>query len=73
MFTGIIEQTGEVLSIRSAGGGRRLTVEVGPLAAGLGPGASVAVSGACLTVSSVEGTRAEFDVVAETLRRTTLG
>ena len=34
---------------------------------------SVAVSGACLTVAAVEGSEAEFDVVAETLQRTTLG
>lgn len=73
MFTGIIEYMGGVLSARSSGGGRRLTVDVGPLEEGLQPGASIAVSGACLTVSSVEGTRAEFDVMAETLRRTTLG
>jgi len=48
-------------------------VELGPLAEGLGAGDSVAVGGACLTVTAVAGGAADFDVVPETLARTTLG
>ena len=72
MFTGIIRHVGLV---RRAGGAavRRLRIDLGPLAAGLAAGDSVSVSGACLTVAAVEGSEAEFDVVAETLQRTTLG
>ena len=73
MFTGIVRHVGRIESTRSAAGGARLAIDLGPLAAGLKLGDSVAVSGACLTVTALDGSRASFDVVAETLRRTTLG
>lgn len=73
MFTGIIEHVGRVEAARPRGNGRRIAIDVGPLADGLAGGASLAVSGACLTVAAIEGRRAEFDAVAETLARTTLG
>jgi riboflavin synthase len=44
-----------------------------PIASQLEPGDSIAVNGACLTAREVEGSRFRADVVAETLRRTTLG
>lgn len=66
MFTGIVERTGRV-----AAPGRRLTVETGWH--DLKPGESVAVSGVCLTVARLDGDRAGFDVVPETVSRTTLG
>ena len=66
MFTGIVERTGRV-----AAPGRRLTVETGWH--DLKPGESVAVSGVCLTVARLDGDRAGFDVVPETVARTTLG
>jgi riboflavin synthase len=72
MFTGIIQHVGRVLAAGSQGGGRRLLLDIGPLAEGLESGASLAVSGACLTARCVQGDRAEFDAVAETLARTTL-
>jgi riboflavin synthase len=46
---------------------------LGPLHAGAAVGASIAVDGACLTVAGYDDTGAEFDVVPETLSRTTLG
>ena len=73
MFTGIIQHVGRVVSAGASGAGRRLGVETGPLAERLGPGASLAVDGACLTVSAIDGQRVELDVVPETLSRTTLG
>jgi riboflavin synthase len=66
MFTGIVERTGRVL--RS---GRRLVVETGWDDLVLGE--SVAVAGVCLTVAALDGPRAGFDLVPETLRKTTLG
>jgi len=48
-------------------------IDLGPLVEGLSVGDSVAVAGACLTVANLKGSAAEFDVVAETLSRTTLG
>lgn len=73
MFTGIIEHLGVVTATRAVAGGRRLTLDAGPCAADLSPGASLAVSGVCLTVVSRDGDSLSFDVIAETLRRSNLG
>ena len=73
MFTGIVESRGTVRAVRAAPGGRRLTIDCGGLAEGIALGASVAVDGACLTVCGVTGSCLDFDVMAETLRHTTLG
>ena len=43
------------------------------MAAGVAVGDSVAVNGACLTATRVDGSVVEFDVSAETMRVTTLG
>lgn len=72
MFTGIVERKGEILSAERTGRGVKLSVEMGELAEGVKAGDSVSVSGVCLTVASMSGSRAEFDVVEETVRRTTL-
>ena len=72
MFTGIVEGKGEVVSVERAGRGLRLAVEMGELADGVRPGDSVCVSGVCLTVARVDGSRLFFDAVEETVRRTTL-
>lgn len=73
MFTGIIQHVGEVTDVRAAGSGRRLTIDLGPPVEGLAVGGSVAVNGACLTACAVQGPLGSFDVIAETLSRTTLG
>lgn len=73
MFTGIIRHIGTVLAIGPTAAGKKLTIDIGPLAAGLHLGDSIAVDGACLTASALAGAAAEFDVVTETLSRTTLG
>ena len=72
MFTGIVQHVGSVQAVGSTAAGKRLRIDLGPLAEGLAAGDSVAVSGACLTVAAVSGSAAEFDAVAETLERTTL-
>ena len=68
MFTGIIEATGRVTAVRRTARGIRLEVE-SPWR--IPEGASVAVSGVCLT--ALEGKGLAFDVIPETLSRTTLG
>jgi len=73
MFTGIIRHVGSVVATSASPVGRRLRIDVGPLAEGLGLGDSVAVNGACLTVSALAGSIADFDVMAETLDKTTAG
>lgn len=69
MFTGIVEELGQVVAHQPG----RLTVR-GPLVtsdARLGD--SIAVNGVCLTVAEQEGDTFTADVMPETLRRTTLG
>ncbi|HYO85155.1 MAG TPA: riboflavin synthase [Dermatophilaceae bacterium] len=73
MFTGIVEELGEVVAVDH--GGRSAVIRIrGPLVvADAVPGASIAVNGVCLTV--VEHTDTDFtvDVMAETLQRSSLG
>src|ERR1700758_136567 len=73
MFTGIIEQTGTLVSLEDRGGARRLTVEASGVAARLREGDSLAVSGVCLTALDVNPTYFHADVAQETLDRTSLG
>ena len=73
MFTGIVELVGAIRDTRPVPGGRRLRVEVGPVAGECAIGASVCVSGVCLTVSGASGEALDFDVITETLDRSTLG
>lgn len=73
MFAGIIERTGQVTSVVPTSAGKRLIVDAAELAAGARLGASISVSGVCLTVARSSGSILEFDVITETLRRTTLG
>lgn len=73
MFTGIIEELGEVRQSRAAGDSATLTVR-GPLvAADARPGDSIAVNGVCLTVVDTDGESFRADVMAETARRSSLG
>jgi len=73
MFTGLIETIGRVVSADRTAGGVRLRVDLGPAADGVRPGDSINLSGACQTVAAIDGAVADFDAVAETLARTTLG
>jgi len=80
MFTGVVQALGTVVGIeptpRPHGPGglaHRLDLDLGPLAAGLQLGASVAVNGVCLTLAEARGTVGAFHVVPETWQRSTLG
>ena len=76
MFTGIVQAVGRIVAVEPGPSARRLVVDGGALdVADVAIGDSIAVSGCCLTVVSVErggGTaRLAFDVSAETLACTT--
>ena len=73
MFTGIIEQTGTLISLTDRGGVRRITVEAPGIANRLREGDSLAVSGVCLTALDVDPTYFHADLAQETLDRTSLG
>lgn len=74
MFTGIVTHQGSVgEALETEGGGRRFVLVPEPRMEGVGLGDSIAVNGVCLTVSALEPEGLAFDVVPETLRKTTLG
>lgn len=73
MFTGIIEELGEVDRVDQHGVGARLRVRASALLDGARVGDSIAVNGACLTIVDIDRTGFISDLAAETLRRTTLG
>lgn len=74
MFSGIVAYRGRVLDNDAlASGGHRLRVGCAPLTAeGIQPKESVCVAGVCLTVTGADGDELTFDVVPETLARSTL-
>jgi riboflavin synthase len=73
MFTGIIQATGGVRSIRPGSNATRFTLDAPDLPRPIEHGASICVSGVCLTVTSSDQTTIEFDVVPETFSRSKLG
>jgi len=72
MFTGIIERTGIIKTIDPKKNLLVLGIDLGPLARKVRTGDSVAVSGVCLTSTSKKGTKAYFDLMKETIERTSL-
>ncbi|GAA4188094.1 riboflavin synthase [Gryllotalpicola kribbensis] len=72
MFTGIIEEIGEITRVQQYGDAARITVR-GPLATqGAQHGDSISVSGVCLTVVALERDEFTADVMRETLEMSTL-
>ena len=72
MFTGLVEALGEVGSLIEKGEQARLNLAI-PFSGELALGDSVAVNGCCLTVAEISGGSVAFDVLAQTLRVTSLG
>jgi riboflavin synthase len=72
MFTGLVAGMGAVESLERGDDGVRLRVRT-ELAGELGPGDSVAVNGVCLTAVEADDAAFSADVMAETLRRSSLG
>ncbi len=69
MFTGIIEEIGKVVSAQAG----RLTIRAANTLAGMKLGGSIAVDGACLTVTSFDSSSFSVEIMDETRRRTNLG
>lgn len=72
MFTGLVEDLGRVVAVDANADGAVVTV-ASRLAPQVGEGDSVAVNGVCLTATRIEGDRFAFDVMHESLRRSSLG
>ena len=73
MFTGIVEELGEVVAIEDLGDAARLTVRGAQVTSDVFNGDSIAVNGVCLTVVSSAGEEFTADVMRETLTRSSLG
>ncbi len=76
MFTGIVEEVGRVESMEHPGqpaGVKRLSINATRTLEGLKLGDSIAVNGACLTVTNLDGGCFSVELAPETLRRTNLG
>ena len=72
MFTGIIACMGTVKKIDSKKNLMVFSIDLGPLAKKVRIGDSVSVSGACLTVTAKKGRVASFDLMKETIEKTSL-
>jgi len=72
MFTGIVAGTAEITRIIEKKEIRSFSIDLGPYLENLTVGASVSIDGVCLTVVSINGDIVDFDVIDETLRRTTM-
>lgn len=73
MFTGLIEKTGEIISLERRGGAGIIRVGHQPWDTAVRQGDSICVSGACLTVTSCDEAWFECQALDETLERTCLG
>ena len=73
MFTGIVEETGKVISFSEQASAWRLVLESHVVAKDLQMGDSIAVNGCCLTAVAFSEDRIEFDLLEESKRLTSIG
>ena len=73
MFTGIIEETGELIRLIQGSDSAVLTIRARKVLEGTSVGDSIAVNGVCLTVTRIDASGFDADVMPETLRRSSLG
>jgi riboflavin synthase len=72
MFTGLVEEIGNVLWIRASDRGTQLQIAAPRIAKNIRTGNSIAVNGCCLTVTAHRAEQITFDLLDETLDRTNL-
>ena len=73
MFTGIIEEVGEIVRVEDTDDFRRVSIRAPGLISDIEAGSSVATNGVCITAVGVDGDTFSADLSGETLDRTTLG
>ena len=73
MFTGIVEELGQVVTLERAAEPARLTIAGPEVTADARRGDSIAINGVCLTVTAITGGQFSADVMGETLSRSSLG
>ncbi|RPG77056.1 MAG: riboflavin synthase subunit alpha [Euryarchaeota archaeon TMED248] len=72
MFTGIVQGTAKIVDIENKESINTIVIDL-PNVESLEIGASVSIDGVCLTVTEINNSKVSFDVIQETLSRTTLG
>ena len=72
MFTGIVEEIGSIENIKNAGESAMISIRASKVLEGTLVGDSIAVNGICLTVTSIRDKIFTADVMAETMRRSSL-
>ena len=73
MFTGIIEEKGKIREVKLSGISGTIKIAASKVLEGTKLGDSIAVNGVCLTVTQMDDAGFSADVMAETLRRSSLG
>ncbi len=76
MFTGIVEGIGKIINIKQNTKNRsaiKMTVDLGKNSKGLKLGQSVALNGVCLTVTGINKSKCDFEMIEETTKKTDLG
>lgn len=76
MFTGIVEGIGKIINIKQNTRNRsaiKMTVDLGKNSKGLKLGQSVALNGVCLTVTGINKSKCDFEMIEETTKKTDLG
>ncbi len=76
LFTGIVEGIGKILAIKQNTNNRsaiKMTVDLGKNSKGLKLGQSVALNGVCLTVTGINKSKCDFEMIEETTKKTDLG
>ncbi|MBI5849130.1 MAG: riboflavin synthase [Nitrospirae bacterium] len=73
MFTGLVVELGNIISLQKRGKGARLSLDAKALSQEAKLGDSIAINGTCLTIVEIRATALSFDVSGETLISTNLG
>lgn len=73
MFTGLIEEIGQIAAVQKQGGAVRFTISATEITQDLAVDDSISVNGVCLTAIRVSPQKFDVEAVEETLRKTTLG
>ena len=73
MFTGIVEEIGTIVNIKHGSKSEILTIKGPVVTSDSKLGDSIAVNGVCLTATTISGDTFTADVMAETMRRSSLG
>ena len=72
MFTGIVEETGVVRSFEEQAEAWRLVIQAKRILEGIQLGDSISVNGCCLTVVIIDGDCLSFDLLAESIKKTSI-